>query len=99
MRMCGFGDFSKQRNGDGGREKDLYTDRPLNCIDTSASSNIFKLFWAHLIHIFDASSSDFSLNFDLKITIYDYRYQFRAFGSRFEHFKVQKKLQGGHLPL
>jgi hypothetical protein len=22
MRMCGFGDFAKQRNGGGGREKD-----------------------------------------------------------------------------
>jgi hypothetical protein len=38
--------------------------RPLNCIDTSAPSNFFKPFWVHLIHIFDALSSDFSLNFD-----------------------------------
>jgi hypothetical protein len=28
--------------------------RPLNCIDTSALSNFFKLFWAHLIHILGA---------------------------------------------
>jgi hypothetical protein len=30
-----------------------------------------------------------------KSQFYYFRYQFRAFGSRFEHFKVQKSLQGG----
>jgi hypothetical protein len=40
--------------------------RPLNCIDTSTPSNCFKLFW---VHIFYASSSDFSLNFDLNFMI------------------------------
>jgi hypothetical protein len=34
-----------------------------------------------------------------KSQFYDFRYKFRAFGSRFEHFKVQKLLQGGPLPL
>jgi hypothetical protein len=34
-----------------------------------------------------------------KSQFYDFRYQFRAFGIRFEHFKMQKSLQGGPLPL
>jgi hypothetical protein len=55
---------------------------------------------------------DVSLNIDalkfnwvIDIVIYtwrspfsDFRYQFRAFGSRFEHLKEQKMLQGCHYP-
>jgi hypothetical protein len=62
---------------------------------------LFSIIWTHFV------TASVSLNFDTlkfnwvidiviytwKSQFYDFRYQFRAFGSRFEHFKVQKMLQ------
>jgi hypothetical protein len=57
----------------------------------------WSIFCAHLIHILGAPDPYFWCIIiglvwilTLKSQFYDFRYQFRAFRSRFEHFKVQK---------
>jgi hypothetical protein len=76
----------------------LLMNRPPNWIDTSAPSNFFKLFWAYLIHIFDASSSDISLNFDLKITILWYQVSnLGHLGADLSILRCKKTLHGGQV--